>query len=141
MLYALPPADLVDGVTRMVAALRPGGSAPSRRPVPQATISPATTLTGPPTPPGVTPYTDAEALAAALAEAGADVAVQRLHYRTGSSDRAVIEGFLQRCAFDDTVSLAQMEAEGPLAEYLADCRAPEGSYLFEHEAHLMVWEN
>lgn len=51
-----------------------------------------------------------------MTAAGADVAVARLRYRTGSADRAVIEGFLQRCAFDDTVSLAQMEYGGPLAE-------------------------
>lgn len=41
------------------------------------------------------------------------VAVQRLYYRTGSADRTVVEGFLQRCAFDDTVSLVQMESDGP----------------------------
>jgi hypothetical protein len=45
---------------------------------------------------------------------------------------------LQRCAFDDTVSLARMESDGPRADYLADCRAPDGSYLFEHEAPLMT---
>ena len=60
--------------------------------------------------PDATPYTDAEGVAAALRAAGAPVEVQVLHYRTGTSDRAVVEGFLQRCAFDDTVSLEQMEA-------------------------------
>ncbi|MGH3778533.1 MAG: class I SAM-dependent methyltransferase [Pseudonocardiaceae bacterium] len=140
-LYALPPAELAGGVSRMVAALRPGGFGA----VAQASAAShylafydayrATYA------PDVTPYTDAEAVAAALTAAGADVAVQRLHYRTGSADRAVIEGFLQRCAFDDTVSLVRMESDQPLSEYLAGCRSPDGSYRFEHEAHLMTWEN
>ncbi|MGH3782891.1 MAG: class I SAM-dependent methyltransferase [Pseudonocardiaceae bacterium] len=140
-LYALPPAELTGGVARMVTALRPGGFGA----VAQAGAAShylafydayrATYA------PDVAPYTDAEAVAAALTAAGADVAVARLRYRTGSADRAVIEGFLQRCAFDDTVSLAQMESAGPLAGYLAGCRAADGSYLFEHEAHLMTWEN
>ncbi len=140
-LYALPPTELAGGVARMVAALRPGGFGA----VAQASAAShylafydtyrATYA------PDATPYTDAEAVATTLTAAGADVAIQRLHYRTGSADREVIEGFLRRCAFDDTVSLARMESEGPLAEYLAGCRAPDGSYLFEHEAHLMTWEN
>ncbi|MGH3808797.1 MAG: class I SAM-dependent methyltransferase [Pseudonocardiaceae bacterium] len=140
-LYALPPAELAGGVARMVAALRPGGfgavaqaSAASHYLVfydaYRATYAPK-----------ITPYSDAEGVAAALAAAGVDVMVQRLHYRIGSADRAVIEGYLQRCAFDNTVWLAQMESAGPLAEYLAGCRAPDGSYLFEHEVHLMTWGN
>ncbi|MGH3772567.1 MAG: class I SAM-dependent methyltransferase [Pseudonocardiaceae bacterium] len=140
-LYALPPDELADGVARMVAALLPGGFGA----VAQASATShylafydayrATHA------PEVTPYTDAEQVAAALTAAGADIAVARLCYRTGSADRTVIEGFLQRCAFDDTVSLARMESDGPLAGYLAGCRAPEGSYTFEHEVHLMTWEN
>ena len=38
--------------------------------------------------PDVAPYTDAEAVTAALIAAGVEVAVQRLHYHTGSADRA-----------------------------------------------------
>ncbi|MBC8092689.1 MAG: hypothetical protein H7Y15_12270, partial [Pseudonocardia sp.] len=91
--------------------------------------------------PSVTPYTDAEGVADALRAAGIDLAVQVLPYTTGSADRGVVEGFLQRCAFDDTVSLDDMEAHGPLAQYLAGCRAADGSYTFTHEAHLMTWES
>ncbi len=140
-LYALPPPELTGGVARMVTALRSGGFGA----VAQASAAShylgfydayrATYA------PDVAPYTDAEAVTAALIAAGVEVAVQRLRYRTGSADRAVIEGFLQRCAFDDTVSLAQMESGGPLADYLAGCRAADGSYRFEHEAHLMTWQN
>jgi SAM-dependent methyltransferase len=138
-LYALPPNQLRAGVERMVAALRPGGfgvvaQASSRShylafyEAYRATFAP-----------DATPYTDAEGVADALRECGALVGVQVLPYRTGTGDRAVVEGFLQRCAFDDTVPLERMEAEGPLAEYLAGCREPDGSYAFTHEAHLMTW--
>lgn len=139
-LYALPPDELGLGVARMAAALHPGGfgvvaQASSRShylafyEAYRATYAP-----------DVAPYTDAEGVAAALA-AVAEVSVQVLPYRTGSDDRAVVEGFLQRCAFDDTVPLERMEAQGPLAAYLADCRDERGHYTFTHEAHLMTWEN
>lgn len=138
-LYALPPEELPVGTARMAGALRPGGlgivaQAASRShylafyQAYRATFDPA-----------ATPYTDAEGVADALRGTGARVEVSVLHYRTGSADRAVIEGFLQRCAFDDTVSLERMEADGPLGEYLRGCRRTDGSYEFEHEAHLITW--
>jgi SAM-dependent methyltransferase len=140
-LYALPPTDLAAGVARMVAALRPGGfgvvaQASSRShylafyEAYRATYAP-----------DVDPYTDAEGVADALRLAGVRPEIVPIHYTTGSADRGVIEGFLQRCAFDATVPLDRMEAEGPLAEYLAGCRDAAGSYTFRHEAHLMTWEN
>ena len=139
-LYALPPAELAAGAARMVAALRPGGFGV----VAQATSHShylvfyqayrATFA------PDATPYTDAEEVAEALRGAGARVEVAALRYRTGSADRAVVEGFLRRCAFDDTVSLERMEADGPLGDYLRGCRRADGGYEFEHEAHLLTWE-
>jgi SAM-dependent methyltransferase len=139
-LYALPPAELAAGVARMVAALRPGGFGA----VAQASSGShyltfydayRATLA-----PDATPYTDAEGVASALRAAGAQLDVQVVQYRTGTSDRAVVEGFLQRCAFDDSVSLGEMESRGPLADYLAGCRGPDGAYEFRHEAHLITWE-
>lgn len=90
--------------------------------------------------PQATAYSTAEQVASALRAAGAAVAVAALPYRTGSADRAVVEGFLQRCAFDDTVSLERMESTAPLAHYLASCRDGTGGYQFDHEAHLITWE-
>jgi SAM-dependent methyltransferase len=139
-LYALPPAELAHGVARMVAALRPGGFGA----VAQASADShylafydAYRVTFAP---DAAPYTDAEGVAAALRDAGAPVSVAVLQYRTGTSDRAVAQGFLQRCAFDDTVSLEQMEADPTLGAYLADCRAGDGTYTFAHTAHLITWE-
>jgi SAM-dependent methyltransferase len=138
-LYAIPPAELDAAVARMVAALRPGGFGV----VAQASASShylafyeayrATYA------PDATPYTDAEGVADGLRRAGADVHVQVLPYRTRSTDRAAVEGFLQRCAFDDTIPLDRMQAEGPLADYLAGCRDPDDGWTFTHEAHLLTW--
>jgi SAM-dependent methyltransferase len=138
-LYALPPAELGAGVARMVAALRPGGFGV----VAQATARShylafyqayrATYA------PEVTPYTDAEGVVDALRACGVVVQVQVLPYRTSSADPAVVEGFLQRCAFDDAVPLERMAADGPLADYLAGCRGPDGTWTFTHETHLITW--
>ncbi len=139
-LYAIPPAELAAGAARMVDCLRPGGFGVVAQACSRShylTFYDAYRATYAP---DVTRYTDAEGVADALGAAGAQIEVEAVHYRTGSADRAVVEGFLQRCAFDDTVSLDQMEAEGPLAAYLAGCRAPDGSYEFRHEAHLITWE-
>lgn len=139
-LYALPPADLETGVARMVAALRPGGFGAVAQASSRSHYLAFYEAYRPAFAPAVAPYTDAESVAAALSSAGAHVTVQVLHYTTGSTDRAVVEGFLQRCAFDDTVSLEEMEAREPLAGYLAGCRERGGAYTFHHEAHLITWE-
>jgi SAM-dependent methyltransferase len=139
-LYAVPPAELGAGVARMVAALRPGGFGAVAQASARSHYLAFYEAYRAAHAPGVTPYTDAESVAAALRAAGARVRVQALGYRTGSTDRAVVEGFLQRCAFDDTVSLGRMESDGPLGEYLEGCRGPGGRYTFTHEAHLMTWE-
>lgn len=139
-LYALPPDELAAGTARMVAALRPGGLGVVAQASSRSHYLAFYEAYRPAFAPAVAPYTDAEGVADALRAAGVEVGVQVLHYRTGSADRAVVEGFLQRCAFDDTVTLAQMEAEEPLAAYLAGCRATDGAYEFRHEVHLITWE-
>jgi SAM-dependent methyltransferase len=139
-LYALPPDALAAGVARMVAALRPGGFGVVAQACCRSHYLAFYEAYRAAFAPTVAPYTDAEGVAAALRSAGADVTVQVLEYRTGSSDRAVVEGFLQRCAFDDTVSLEQMETREPLATYLAGCRAADRSYAFRHEVHLITWD-
>lgn len=139
-LYALPPDQLGAGAARMVAALRPGGFGVVAQASSRSHYLAFYEAYRPAFAPDATPYTDAEGVAEALRAAGATIDVQVVEYRTGSADRGVVEGFLQRCAFDDTVSLERMETVEPLAAYLAGCRTPEGSYEFRHEAHLITWE-
>ena len=70
-----------------------------------------------------TPYTSSEQIVSALRRLSAPVAVHRLDYlaEIALGDRATMEGYLQRCAFDDTVSLAQMEQADRVGAYLAAC--------------------
>jgi SAM-dependent methyltransferase len=135
-LYALPPSELDAAAERFVAALAPGGLGL----VAQATSRSHYLAFYDAYRAGVreaTPYTTAEQVRDALVRAGADVREQLITYETGTSDRAIAEGFLQRCAFDDSVSLEQMEAAPALGDYLASCRGADGAYTFAHEAALL----
>lgn len=135
-LYALPPDELGQGAQRLVAALAPGGLGV----VAQATSTSHYLAFYDAYRAGVrpaTPYTSAEQVRDALRSAGADVSEQRLTYQTGTADRSVAQGFLQRCAFDDTVTLEQMEAAPVLGDYLSRCRDERGGYVFSHEVSLL----
>lgn len=140
-LYALPPDQLDAGVARMVAALRPGGFGVIAQACARSHYLAFYEAYRAQFAPEVTPYTDAEGVEAALRAAGVAPQTVPIHYTTGSADRGVVEGFLQRCAFDSTVSLDAMESDGPLGTYLAGCRDADGAYTFTHETHLMTWES
>ena len=146
-LYAVPQAELGAAAERFVAAIAPGGlgfvaqaSATSHYlafyDAYRAGISAAS---------GVDAFTSGEQVRDALVAAGADVREERVHYTSGTDDDAVAQGFLQRCAFDDSVTLEQMLAAPVLGEYLAGCRTDQvgaGSdrqrWTFEHEA-VLLW--
>ena len=137
-LYALPPDELPAAAERLVRALRPGGLGL----VAQATSRSHYLAFYDAFRAGVreaTPYTSSEQVRDALVGAGADVREQVITYRTGTADRAVAEGFLQRCAFDDSVSLEAMEGAPVLSDYLAGCRTDDGAWSFEHEVALLWW--
>ena len=134
-LYALPPSQVTVAAERLVQALLPGGLGVVAQAIStshylafydayRAGITEAT------------PFTSAEQLRDAMVAVGADVREQRLRYTTGSVDRSVVEGFLQRCAFDDTVTLEQMLAAPVLGDYLASCRVGD-KWTFEHEVALL----
>ena len=125
-LLRLPPDELDAAMTRFASALAPGGLGvvaqatgrshyltfydAYRAGVRDATLTPRRRW-----------------CAAFSRTAGMDVREQVITYETGTSDRDVAEGFLQRCAFDDTVSLEEMEAAPVLGEYLAVMPTPRGS--------------
>ena len=135
-LYALPPAELDLAAKRFLAALAPGGLGF----VAQATERSHYLTFYDAYRAGVresTPYTTAEQVRDALAGAGGDVREQLVTYETRTTDRTVAEGFLQRCAFDDSLSLEEMEGAPVLGDYLASCRRADGSYVFSHEAALL----
>lgn len=84
-------------------------------------------------------YSSAEQVRAALTQHGARVETRALAYENGAAEhaRADIEGFLQRCAFDDRFSLDEMLSTEPLASYLASCLS-DGRWRFPQRAELMV---
>ena len=84
------------------------------------------------------PYISAEDIAAALRAAGAEVAVTEIRYDSAAAPDATeaVEGYLQRCVFDDTVSLAQMRATEPLAGWIAACQQPD-AWRFPQVVHLL----
>ena len=142
-LYAVPPARLADGLARMHAVLRPGGLGVVAHATSASHYLAVYEAYRASHAPDATPYVTAEQVAAGLRAAGADVTVTDVRYRTGTDDAAVAEGFLQRCLFDDAISLEDMTAPGPngqeLAAYLAGCREGD-AWTFTHQVHLITWQ-
>jgi SAM-dependent methyltransferase len=142
-LYAVPPARLVDGLARMHAVLRPGGLGVVAHATSASHYLAVYEAYRASHAPDATPYVTAEQVAEGLRDAGADVTVTDVRYRTGTDDAAVAEGFLQRCLFDDAITLEAMTASGPnggeLAAYLDACREG-GSWTFTHHVHLITWQ-
>ncbi len=73
-------------------------------------------------------YVPAEAIAEALRGAGLLPEVHRVRYNSiaGPGDAAAVEGYLQRCVFDDRAGLDVMKATEPVASYLAQCEGADG---------------
>ncbi|MGM0433945.1 MAG: class I SAM-dependent methyltransferase [Pseudomonadota bacterium] len=123
-LYAIPQHELAAALTQFLAAIAPGGlgiiahSAEAGHYVRfhqhyLAVFGEAHTR----------PYVSAETIVETLRTLGARVDVQEVHYDSVASidQGRAVEGFLQRCVFDDRVGLSQMQATEPLASYLAGC--------------------
>ncbi|MTD44286.1 methyltransferase domain-containing protein [Conexibacter sp. W3-3-2] len=139
-LYALRPDRLQQAADRFVAAIAPGGlgflaqgaGGGHYLRVYEAFLR------------GVrgsgTPYLGGEQVADALERAGAarDLRVHRhhLHYehRVPLDDLGLLEGYLQRCLFDDTLGLDEMLVAPQLGTYLAGCRDEQaGVYRFAQD--------
>ena len=135
-LYAMPPEALSDGAVRMVDALAPGGLGFIAHATPashylrfyeyyRAGVQ------------DVTPYLDSSQVRAGLEAAGSTVRIETVRYPVTSNDERAVEGFLQRCAFDDTVTLAEMRRAPFLGPYLDTCVDPEGVWTFDQEVALL----
>ncbi len=85
-----------------------------------------------------TPFASAEDVIAGLQAIGASFAIDEITYENGApeDERAVVEGYLQRCIFDDKVTLVEMEATEGLSAYLADCRKG-GAWRFRQRVALI----
>ena len=88
-----------------------------------------------------TPYAASEDLAEALRACGADPRTVRLSYdhTTALENAVTVEGYLQRCVFDDSVSLEEMMTAPHLGPYLQDCRdEDEGRWRFHQEVDVLL---
>ncbi len=86
----------------------------------------------------IEPYVSAEQLAACLRASGARVTVTDICYDTIAHPGATgaVEGYLQRCVFDDSVSLSELLSQSPTSEWLADCQTTDG-WRFPQVVHLL----
>ncbi|MCD2185672.1 class I SAM-dependent methyltransferase [Actinomycetospora soli] len=138
-LYAVPPTEIGAGIARMVAAQRPGGfgaivhAAPASHYLRFADAYRGTFA------PDAVPFTSSEQVREALVAAGVEPAVATIRYDVGHPDRRVVEGFLQRCVFDDSIPLERMETEGAVGEYLAGRQGDDG-YRFTQVVDVITWE-
>jgi SAM-dependent methyltransferase len=145
-LYALEPAKIETAARRFVAALEPHGVgllAQGTHDGHYLTFYRAF-LEGVRGGEG-TEYVSCETFTDALRGAGVGdthgVDVRRLSYEhvVADDDRDTLEGFLQRCAFDDTVSLEEMRAAPVLGDYLDACHDVDaGVHRFRQEVDLVL---
>lgn len=124
-LYAIPQAELATALAQFRAAIAPGGVgviAHSAEAGHYITFHRhyLAAFGGE----DAAPYISAETIVATLRQAGAHVEVQEVVYDSvaDGDDTQAVEGFLQRCVFDERVPLAEMQATEPLASYLSSCR-------------------
>jgi SAM-dependent methyltransferase len=89
-----------------------------------------------------TPYSDGAQVEAALRRLGVSVRSRQLNYTTvvSAGREELLESYLQRCAFDDSVSLEKMLSTEPLATYLASCYQQDShEYHFEQRIGLTLF--
>lgn len=138
-LYAVPAADLPAAAAKFCAALgRHGRGVIAHSAAAGHYVEFHRRFLAAFGPAGAAPYISAEDLAAALTAVGAAVRVTEIRYESvaGPGSDAAVEGYLQRCVFDDTVDLAAMQATSPVAEWLDACRHADG-WRFPQIVHLL----
>lgn len=138
-LYALPAAELRVGLARFLAAVAPhgrgliaqGASTSHYLRVYDAYLAaPGRTAT---------PYTSSEQIAEVLVGLGARTDALRLSYdAVVPADHPALVGYLQRCLFDATLTLADMLAEPALGAYLRSCQDADGTYRFRQDVDLVL---
>lgn len=138
-LYALPRSELAAGLSRFVEAIAPDGAgfiAHASEASHYLTFYRAY-LEGFPQP-GVEPYTSSADLVETLQGLGLDFTTEEITYENGAPDteRAAVEGYLQRCLFDDTLSLEAMLDNPATGAYLAD-RLVDGVWRFPQSVTLI----
>ena len=136
-LYALPEAELGQGVAAFMRAIAPDGFgfvAHATRSAHYLAFYEAYLTRFKP---GGTPYLNAETVASTFRDAGAQVEVKPLSYEQVIEDDEVLEGFLQRCIFDSELSLEAMREDEVLGAYLAERQDAAGHCRFQQDVSMI----
>jgi len=139
-LYALPHDELEAGLARFADALAPGGAgfiAHASEASHYLTFYRAY-LDGFDRADGA-PYVSSADLIQALERLGLQVRTQEIRYENGApdSERDAVEGYLQRCLFDDTLSLEALMENPSTGAYLAD-KLQDGRWRFGQSVTLIT---
>ncbi|MFL2661808.1 MAG: class I SAM-dependent methyltransferase [Alphaproteobacteria bacterium] len=84
------------------------------------------------------PYSSAEQIIQTLKEIGVPYRVEKIIYENGISENASlqVEGYLQRCIFDDTINLEAMLRNSITGPYLESC-IKDGQWSFKQQVMLI----
>ena len=84
------------------------------------------------------PYSSAEQIVQTLREIDIPYRVEKITYENGISENASlqVEGYLQRCVFDDTINLEQMLKNSITGPYLESC-IKDGQWRFKQKVMLI----
>ena len=138
-LYAVPGEELREALERFVAALAPGGTGFIAHACADAHYHRFYRLyLDAFRPQGGTPYTTAEEIVDVFDELGVLAESRDIEYeaRAGHAEADAVEGYLQRCLFDDTLTLEAMLAADGMSEYLEGCRDRD-SWRFHQRVKLL----
>lgn len=143
-LYAVPPAEMPAAMSRFTQAVQPGGG--------RGFIAHAFAdsfylafqrayLQGRQHGVG-TPFSPAEVVIDGLKAAGVRPQVDEIRYvgRLESHETEAAQGFLQRCLFDESVSLREMLDDPGMGPLIRGPQAPDGGFRFPQHVALISWE-
>lgn len=84
------------------------------------------------------PYSSAEQIIQTLTKMGVSYKVEKICYENGVPEGSLpqVEGYLQRCIFDDTIDLEAMRDNSTTGPYLDNC-LKDGLWRFEQEVMLI----
>jgi len=139
-LYAVPPAEVDGAAARFARAIAPGGRGFIAHAYAdsfylafhRAYLEGWCDGVG-------TPFTTAEDWIDAFDRLDVKVDAGELRYvgQLSANERDAAQGFLQRCLFDETVSLDAMEADPQMGELLRRHRGADGSFCFPQRVALI----
>ena len=84
------------------------------------------------------PYSSAEQIIQKLTNLGVSYRIEKLSYANGVPEESLlqVEGYLQRCIFDNTINLEEMRKNSITGPYLDNC-LKDGKWRFQQEVMLI----